>query len=256
MEMHESAAQLRAVGYTRVSTDEQRNRPKDDRERIAALCLAKNYELVDFIQDIDVSSDVPLERRENGRRVHRLIEARQPWADVLIVTSLDRLTREPAEGMALIERLTPGGSRRHYLALVALDQGIDLSGPFGPFIAGQFVLAASLEKTMIRWRTSNALKHKRRSGIAYAATPFGWDRTGDHAACEPGKCVCRLVPNEAEQAVIEEMRRWRAEGVNDGTIARRLNERGVVGKRGGKWYATSIYNTLRTAGEVGTEVAE
>ncbi len=71
------------------------------------------------------------------------------------------------------------------------------------------------------------------------AVPYGWDRDGD-----------RLVPNPTEQSVIEYMRRWRAAGVNDNQIAARLNENDMLGKRGGRWQANTVFGVLRTADQM------
>jgi DNA invertase Pin-like site-specific DNA recombinase len=243
----------RAIGYTRVSTDNQHTRPQDDRARITAACVAFNFELTDFVEDLDVSGKVALADRPNGRRVHELIQAKRPTADVLIVTSLDRLTRESEDGLSIIRNLIPNG-RRHPVQLMSLDDHVDLTGAMGRYFAKQRVMMGELERELIGERTSNALRHKRRTGRVYAALPYGWDRVGDHAACEPGHCVCRLQPNPVEQEHLVRMRAWRAEGVNDNVIATRLNAEGVGGKRGGTWQANTVYNILRRADEVGAEV--
>lgn len=241
MNMRPSNAQRRAVGYTRVSTEDQKTRPDDDRARITAACVAYGYELLEVIEDVGVSGKVPLAERPNGRRVHELIEARQPYADVLIVTNLDRLTRGPRDGMALVDDLLPNG-RRNPVVLVSLDDHIDLGGAVGRFFARLRFLMAGFERELIGERTSNALKHKRATGQVYGAVPYGWDRDGD-----------RLVPNTVEQEHIAFMRHERAEGRNDNQIADALNRLGVPGKRGGRWQANTVFGVLRTADEVGRQ---
>jgi DNA invertase Pin-like site-specific DNA recombinase len=233
----------RAVGYTRVSTDKQLTRPEDDRARIEAACVAFNFELIEFIEDPDVSGKVPLADRPNGRRVHELIEAKRPWADVLVVTNLDRLTRESEDGLALIKRFVPNG-RRNPMQLMSLDDHIDLTVAMGRFFAKFRVLLSEFERELIGERTSNALRHKRRTGQAYGRRePYGWDKLDGH-----------LVANPDEQHVIGRMRTWRAEGVNDNAIATRLNAENVRGKRGGTWQAVTVYRILELADEIGAEV--
>lgn len=63
----------------------------------------------------------------------------------------------------------------------------------------------------------------------YAPTPFGYDRAGD-----------RLVVNAGEETVIWKIRRWRMDGDSLHRIAARLNDQGVPGKQGGRWYASTI----------------
>jgi len=236
-------ATRRAVGYTRVSTEDQHTRPADDRARIEAACIAYGYELVDFIEDIDVSGKVKLADRPNGRRIHELIESkRNAWADILIVTNLDRLTRESKDGMALVKRMVPNG-RRNPVLLVSLDDHIDLAGAMGRFFARLRVLLGEFERELIGERTSNALQYKRRSGQVYSHAPYGWD-LGDEGC---------LIVNDAEHAVVDEMRAWRAAGMNDNAIASKLKDEGVRGKRGGKWQANTVYRILKIADEIGAD---
>lgn len=246
---------LRALGYTRTSTEDQLNRPEDDERRIDAACVAHDFDLVDVLRDEGVSGDVPLASRRFGTRIAALLDGRKPEADVIVVTNIDRLTRDPVAGMAMVERLA-NDRRRNRVSLLSIEQGLDLSTPHGAFMARQFVIFASYEKDMIRWRTSSALKHRRSMGRVYGAVPYGWDRVGDHSACQPKKCECRLVPNDYEQGIIAQMRDWREDnGQNDGWIADWLNVNGIPGKQGGLWYATSVHNTLRTARLVATKGA-
>jgi site-specific DNA recombinase len=242
--MSGNAGTPKAVGYTRTSTDEQHIRPEDDRRRIEAACVAYGYELVEFITDIDVSGKIPLSERDNGRRVHEMIEAKRPLVDILVVTNLDRLTRESADGMALIKRMVPNG-RRSPMLLVSLDDHIDLTGAMGRFFAKFRVLLGEFERELIGERTANALGHKRRTGRAFSREPYGWDHTEDG----------RLVRNEAEQSMLVDMRALRAEGMTDHAIATRLNGAGIVGKRGGTWQANTVWRILRNADGIGAEAS-
>jgi DNA invertase Pin-like site-specific DNA recombinase len=240
--------QLRAVGYTRVSTDEQPTRIEDDTRRITAACQGWDYTLTEVIADVGVSGKVPLADRPNGVRIHDLIEAKgSRSADILVVTALDRLTRESEDGVALIKRMVPNG-RRHPLLLVSLDDHIDLAGANGRFFAKLRVLLGEFERELVSERTSNALQHKRRTGRVYSSAPYGWDHEGEGEDR-------RLVPNESEQAVLVDMRAWRTEGVNDHAIAALLNSMGVPGKRGGRgrWQANLVYRILANADRIGVE---
>jgi site-specific DNA recombinase len=232
----------RAIGYSRVSTADQQTRLRADRRRITAACTAYGYELTEFIEDEDVSGKVPLAERPSGRRVHQMILATRPPADVLIVTSLDRLTRESEDGLALIRKMVPNG-RRHPLLLVSLDDHIDLAGANGRFFAKLRVLLGEFERELIGERTSNALQQKRRTGKVYSAPPYGWDIADGE-----------LVRNPDEQAVLDLMRAWRAGGMVDNAIAAALNEAGVPGKRGGRWQANLVYRILANADRVGADV--
>ena len=85
--------------------------------------------------------------------------------------------------------------------------------------------------------TKAALAHKKSKGEVYTAvTPFGY-------ASKDG----RLVQVEQEAALVAEMRSQRAAGATLAGIAQSLNARGVQGKSGGKWYASTVSNILNRA---------
>jgi site-specific DNA recombinase len=228
----------RAIGYWRVSTDEQYLSPEDQIARIRGACVGFGYELVDVYGD-QASGGVPLAERPQGALVDDLLRKRTgrrqlPDVDVLVVTRLDRLTRA-SDGPALIEELSPKNGRRHPPPkLIALDEHIDLTTAFGRFAARMRLGFAEFERELIGERTSAALQHKRRTGRVNSREPYGWDRDGD-----------RLVPNDAEQKVIRDMRRWRKRDMADNAIARRLNDAGVPTKRGGRWQANTVHRILR-----------
>lgn len=78
-------------------------------------------------------------------------------------------------------------------------------------------------------RTKMALAHKRNMGEVYAATPFGFDAIDG-----------RLVEVKKEAMVIADILRMREAGSSLAEIAESLNARGVEGKRGGRWYASTV----------------
>lgn len=231
----------RAVGYVRVSTEEQHLGPQAQRERIEAWCKAYDYDLVEVIEDIGVSGGVPLRRRPNGQRLAALIDGKAPGVDALVVAKLDRLTRDAEDGMALVRSMTP--KRKQFVALVTIAEHLDLSTPFGRFAAKQFFLLAELEREQIGWRTSEALQSKKRNGLVYGRLPYGWDREGD-----------RLVPNDREQAAVADMRALRDTGLSFAAIARQLNDQGVPTKRNGAggWQSATVMRTLAYEGAAST----
>jgi DNA invertase Pin-like site-specific DNA recombinase len=124
-----------------VSTEDQETRPADDSRRIAAACVAWEWDLVGVPVDSAVSGRVPLHEREHGARVAALITPRrdtigrritprQREADVIVVTNLDRLTRDAEDGFTIVKDLVPYG-RREPVRLVSLDDHVDLTTASG-----------------------------------------------------------------------------------------------------------------------------
>jgi len=54
----------------------------------------------------------------------------------------------------------------------------------------------------------------------------------------------KLVPIDEEQVIVAEIRDMRADGMTLREIAEGLNNRGIVGKRGGKYHASTIKAVL------------
>jgi len=84
-------------------------------------------------------------------------------------------------------------------------------------------------------RTRDVLRHKRDNGRVYTRiTPYGFTRAGD-----------QLVPDPAEQAVVERIKAQRASKLTLARIADLLNSEGVPTKLpGGRWYPSTIANVL------------
>jgi len=60
----------------------------------------------------------------------------------------------------------------------------------------------------------------------------------------------RLVKVEQEAQVVAEIIRHREKGGTLTEIAEQLNTRGIAGKQGGRWYASTVRNILQRHGEV------
>ena len=88
---------------------------------------------------------------------------------------------------------------------------------------------SDFERDQIGERTKMALAHKKAKGEVYAPVPFGFD------AIEG-----RLVEVKRESRIVAEIMRQRAAGVSMNEIASNLNAQGIQGKRGGKWFASTV----------------
>jgi DNA invertase Pin-like site-specific DNA recombinase len=76
------------VGVVRVSrvgarSGERFVSPSEQRKHIEAACARDELELVDMVEELDVSGGTPLERRPGLRRAVEMVEARE--VDVLVV---------------------------------------------------------------------------------------------------------------------------------------------------------------------------
>jgi DNA invertase Pin-like site-specific DNA recombinase len=174
--------------------------------------------------DEGVSGSIPLAKRAGGGE---LLKATRP-GDKILVAKLDRLFRSVADAAVTLAVWGKGE-----IQLVALAENLDMGSPYGRALAHMASVFAELERELIRDRTKSALRAKKDRGEVCGAVPYGWDALGG-----------KLVGNTVEQAVIADMRAWRAQGLTTRAIAACLNERGVVAKRGGRWHASAVASVL------------
>ena len=142
--------------------------PARQLETSESYCAAKDWEVVAVIQDLDVSAS------DKGLRLDRpgLIEARSYYdrADVLVVPKLDRLARNVADFMAIVEE-----AKAHGVDVVLIAEGLDLTTPGGKFVAQILAAFAELEAATISARTREAVEYLAREGRHRGgAVPFGW----------------------------------------------------------------------------------
>lgn len=202
---------MRAIGYTRVSTREQatggvsleaqERMLRDDAER-------RGWDLV------GVYSDVASGKTTRGRNgLEAALEAvREGRAEALLVSKLDRLSRDVEDFAGILKRFTAKG-----WGLIVLDLGIDTSTPEGEAHAHMVSTFAMFERKRIGQRTKEALAVKRAQGVQ-----LGRPRELDARIRD--EIVSRCQAGEAYAAV-----------------ARDLEARGIKTARGGdKWHAKVI----------------
>ena len=226
---------MKAIGYTRCSTQEQSDSGLGldaQAERIRAYATLKGLELVEVVTDASVSGGKPLDSRTGG---HRLLKAlRQRRADAVVMLKLDRGFRNATDCLATVERWD-----KARVALHVVDLGgnaIDTTSAAGRFMLVVLAGAAEMERNLTRERTKSALAVKRRNGERVGTVPYGCDLTDDGVT---------LLPNEAEQAVIREIRALRTNGKTLKGIAQALTERRVPTKTGkAQWSHQAVARIL------------
>jgi DNA invertase Pin-like site-specific DNA recombinase len=198
-----------AVGYIRVSTDEQALGPEAQREALQAWCERHGARLCATFEDIGVSGGTPLEKR-TGLNV-ALDALAEHGAGVFLVAKRDRLARDVVVG-ALVERLAERVGAR---------------------VVDSF---AAYERRLIGARTKAALRVKKSRGERVGAIPYG------HRLAKDGQ---NLEPDPQEQKVVKLVRRLRAKGKSLRYIADTLTRRGFETRTGGYWHVQTVSNIAR-----------
>jgi site-specific DNA recombinase len=221
------------IGYIRVSSEQQADSGLGlaaQRERIAAYCQAKGWQLGEVYEDAGVSAAKPLSTRPAGSRL--LADLKKGKA-VIIIAKLDRAFRSVADATNTIAGLDKRG-----VAIVSLAEGFDTtdSNPFARAMLQMVSIFAELERNLIRQRTKDALSVKRSRGERISRhAPYGWDFGTDG----------RLVENPGEQQGIAFARQLRqTQGCTLRQIAEELDTAGVKAKHGGQWSAMSVRSIL------------
>lgn len=213
----------KAVGYVRVSTDEQSLSPDAQIERLQSWCAAHGIELVGVYQDLGISGAAEIDKRPGLLAALDMLASHR--AGILLVSKRDRLARDTMLS-ALIERLCERtGSRT-----LSADGAGNESTPEGMLLRGLVDLFAMYERALIRSRTAAALAVKRSRGERTGQIPYGYRLSADGV---------HLESDPDEQAICEQIRELRSLGLSLAAIADRLNNASTPA-RGARWYPMSV----------------
>jgi site-specific DNA recombinase len=220
---------VKAIGYVRVSTDQQANEGVSidlQIEKIKQYCNLYGYELHDIIIDAGLSAK-SLNRPGLANVLQCLADNK---ADALVVYKLDRLTRSLGDWSDLIKDYFNERSGKTLLAVV--DQ-IDTSTASGRMCLNLMMTVFQWEREVISERTKAALGHKKSKGQPLGSARFGSNLTSS-----------TLEFNQSELAVIKLILNLRAEGRTQKQIADHLNQNNIKSKRGGIWHQRTVKNVL------------
>ena len=163
---------LKAVGYIRVSTDEQAKEgfSLDVQEaRVSAYCKAKGWKLARVYRDEGISG-----KDLNRPGVQSLItDLKSNGIDVVVILKLDRLTRSIRDLGLLIDDLFGG------VALASVAEGFDSSTAGGEMVMHLLGTVAQWERKVIGERTKAVLDHKADRGEWLGRIPYGF-RVGEN----------------------------------------------------------------------------
>lgn len=205
------------IGYTRVSTDEQRNSGAGlevQRAAIIAEAKRRGWHLVDVIEDAGYSAK---DLKRPGVQI-ALAGLRAGDAGALVVAKLDRLSRSMLDFTAVMAKATKQG-----WALVALDCAVDTTTPAGEAMANVLATFAQFERRLISQRTKEALAVKKAQGVRLGRP--------------------RQLPDVVRERIMSE----RGRGRTLSAIAGKLNEDRVPTAQGGtKWWPSTVRAVLQS----------
>jgi DNA invertase Pin-like site-specific DNA recombinase len=208
----------RAVGYVRVSTDEQAAHGHGlaaQRAAIRAECDRRGWDLVEIIGEDRGASGKSLDRAGLRRATSRMD---RHDGDVLVVAKMDRLSRSVAQGAEVMDQ-----AKRRGWSLVALDFGLDTTTPAGEMVANVILSTAQYERRLIGERTKAGLASARAKGV----------RLGRPQSLPPA-VVARIV---AERAAGRSLPK-----IASGLVADHV----ATAQGGATWHASTVAAVLRS----------
>jgi len=222
----------KAVGYVRVSTEEQSAEGASleaQEAKVRAYCALHDLELVGI--ERDSASGKSLERPGISSA---LALVRSGSVSELVVFKLDRLTRSPKDLFHLIEEFKEGSGRH----LHSVSEKLDTSSANGRFFVGILGLIASWEREMISERTRFALRHLKSQG-KHISRPR-WKT----AVSEDGF----LVEDKDRAELIAQAKKLRRNGLSIRKIAERFRCSVGMAHRLATWHGR--YLTIKKAPSV------
>ena len=231
MDSGQTAERSAALGYARVSTDEQAREGVSlevQRARIRAYSEAKGLRLVEVLADEGVSG-----KDLNRPAVQELLaRCRRGEIGHVIVWKLDRLTRRARHLLTLVEEVFVARN----IELHSVSESLDTSTPHGRFVLTLFGGLAQMERELIGERTRGALAYKRDQGQPTSHPPLGFRANGKRN---------RMVPVPEELATVRRILALWRQGQSYRAIAAKLNADAVPTKRGGRWHAMTVRKVVQ-----------
>jgi DNA invertase Pin-like site-specific DNA recombinase len=157
-----------AVGYVRVSTDEQSLGPEAQRAAIEKWAQSRGVRVAVVFEDLGVSGGTPAEKRPG--LLGALAALRENNAGLLVAAKRDRIARD-----TVIAAMAEQAAARSGAMLTTADGSSDGAGPEGQLMRGIVDVFAAYERGVIRSRTRAALAVKRGRGERIGGIPYGFE---------------------------------------------------------------------------------
>jgi DNA invertase Pin-like site-specific DNA recombinase len=225
---HYSADATKAVAYVRVSTRDQKNGAKAQRDAIRRYAKREGLEVVAWAEDLGVSGgSAPADRDGFAAALDAL---QVEGAGVLLVAKRDRLARDTMHAA-----VATGLVERKKARIVSADGVSAEDTPEGALMRAMVDAFAAYERAIIRARTKAALAARRDRGQRFTRhAPYGsrWDADA-HA-----------VEDAREQRTLARMRALRDEGHSYRAIGETLLSEGHKPRRAASWSITVLRRIL------------
>jgi DNA invertase Pin-like site-specific DNA recombinase len=185
--------------------------PREQSERIRAVAERDGLEVVEVLEELDVSGGAPIAKRPGLRLAVEMVEAGD--AQVVVVAYFDRLVRSLAVQAEVVERIEQAGG-----AILAVDVGEISADTASRWLSSTMLgLVAEYHRRATSERTADAKRRAVMRGVPpFPNVPPGYRRRKDGA----------LEPDRHADAVAEAFR-LRADGATVMDVREHLRANGV-----------------------------
>ena len=228
---------LRCAIYARFSSDRQSPTSIDDQIRkCRQYAEQRNWQVLEeHIYTDEAISGTSMERGGLQRLLAAASSPLHPF-DCILIDDSSRLTRQLADALNLVERLTFSDIR-----IIAVSQGVDTENPQGTLLWGVHGLIDSVYSRELAQKTHRGLEGLAIKGLATGGRCFGYRTVGEQA---------RLEVVDSEAKIINRIYSMHAAGFSLKRIAHQLNEDRVQspqpqkGRLSRSWCTSSIQTIL------------
>ena len=146
----------------------------------------------------------------------------------LLIYSISRLGRSMIETISLLNEMSEND-----INVISLKEQLDLSTPTGKLISQIFSVLAEYELNNLKKVVSDNLQTKKRNGIKYTKSVFGFDTKNG-----------MMAVNEKEQKLIRKMFKMKNDGYGFTEISNHLNRNGSSIRNGNPFSPQYVSNVL------------
>jgi len=219
---------LQAVGYVRVSTEDQAREGvslEAQRAKIHAWCEANGYALLAVHEDAGLSG----KSTDNRPGLQQALEQACRERAALVAYSISRLSRSTRDLLALAERLEHAEAD-----LVSLTERIDTTSAAGRMVFRMLSVLGEFERELVGERTSMAMRFKSSKGEHVGRPPRGTRIEGKRL----------VVSDEGELAVYRRAVALRRSGLTYAEVAAALSAEGFTPLRGRRFWPSAIHRLV------------
>jgi DNA invertase Pin-like site-specific DNA recombinase len=221
---------MKAVGYVRVSTQEQAKGGISldmQRAKVSSYAALEEMDLIEIVADEGISG-CTIRARPGIQQVMKMVRAKEVQA--IIIYKLDRLSRNTIEALQIARLMDRKGAALH-----SITEKLDTKSAMGRFFFTLMASIAEMERGLIRERIQAAMERKREKGEACNNNPEYGCRIVDDL----------VVPAPEEEKTIQRIRSLRTEGHTIHGIIAILSQEGTFNRKGKPFGKTQIHTIIQ-----------